>query len=183
MNSIPTFGRSGLPVNLSTIMQDPRSHPADLAQVDSEFALSSVMWLVKDGMFSIRSGQESSGTISMSITFPFRYRDMERLNGLSESRVRQYAATHGLPFIDVAGRMPFDSNLFADAVHTTYPGARLKAWVVLQQLVPIIEKRLASGAWPKPVPVMGACIRRLRRSRGRCRSTASRDEEGGRRRS
>ncbi len=29
---------------------------------------------------------------------------------------------------------------------------RLMAWIVLQELVPIADKRLASGAWPKPVP-------------------------------
>jgi hypothetical protein len=32
---------------------------------------------------------------------------------------------------------------------------RLRAWIVLQKLLPLIEQRLASGAWPKPVPAMG----------------------------
>ena len=49
--------------------------------------------------------------------------------------------------------MPFDSDLFADAVHETESGGQLKAWVILQQLVQIIEQRLASGTWPKPVPL------------------------------
>jgi hypothetical protein len=48
MNSIPT-GRSDLPVNLSVIPVTDRIR-ADLAKVDGELALSSVMWLVKDGM-------------------------------------------------------------------------------------------------------------------------------------
>ena len=30
----------------------------------------------------------------------------------------------------------------------------MRAWIVLLQLVPIIEQQLASGAWPKPVPAM-----------------------------
>ena len=152
----PDLGRSDLPVNLGTIMQDLDRIRADLAQVDSELALSSVMWLVKDGMVLDPIRGRIIWEYLNIYRFPFRYRDIERLTAFQNRVFAKYAAAHGLPFIDVAGRMPFDANLFADAVHTTYPGGRLKAWVVLQQLVPIIEKRLASGAWPKPVPVMGS---------------------------
>jgi hypothetical protein len=31
----------------------------------------------------------------------------------------------------------------------------LRAWIVFTQLLPVIEKRLASGVWPKQVPTMG----------------------------
>ena len=51
--------------------------------------------------------------------------------------------------------MPSDPALYIDAIHDTYPGVRLRAWIVFQQLLPIIEKKLASGAWPKAVPEMG----------------------------
>ena len=57
--------------------------------------------------------------------------------------------------------MPFDPNLFFDAVHKTYPGERMQAWVTFLLLVPLIEQRLASGAWPKPVPHDGAEPSRL----------------------
>ncbi|MBV8392559.1 MAG: hypothetical protein JOY81_05200, partial [Alphaproteobacteria bacterium] len=61
-----------------------------------------------------------------------------------------YAAQYRLPFIDVARDMPLDPDLFEDSVHTNAAGTRLRAWIVLQQLVPIIERRLASHAWPRP---------------------------------
>jgi hypothetical protein len=51
--------------------------------------------------------------------------------------------------------MPLDPDLFSDAIHPTEAGMRLMAWIVLQELVPIVDQRLASGAWPKPVPAMG----------------------------
>jgi hypothetical protein len=57
-----------------------------------------------------------------------------------------------VPFIDVVRYMPFDPDLFADAIHNTQPGINLRAWIVLQQLVPIIEARLASGTWPRSPP-------------------------------
>jgi hypothetical protein len=172
----PDLGRSDVPVNLSVILPDLDRIRADLAKVDGELALSSVMWLVKDGMLLDPIRGRIIWEYLNIYRFPFRYRDMERLTAFQNRVFAKYAATHGLPFIDVAGRMPFDPNLFADAVHTTYPGARLKAWVVLQQLVPIIEKRLASGSWPKPAPVMGDTHPAFAKDRGRSRSTASRDD-------
>ena len=88
--------------------------------------------------------------------FPYRYRDIERLAAFQNRVFAKYAATRGLPLIDVARRMPFDPDLFADAIHNTQPGINMRAWIVFQRILPIIEKQLASGAWPKPVPVMGS---------------------------
>jgi hypothetical protein len=47
--------------------------------------------------------------------------------------------------------MPLDPELFIDDVHDTAGGIRLRAWIVLQQLIPVIEERLARGAWPRPL--------------------------------
>jgi hypothetical protein len=144
-----------LPVNLSVILRDFDQMRADLATVDSEFALSSFMWLVKDGMV-LNPIRNRLILDDLNVrNFPFRYRDMERLATFQNRVFAKYASVHGLPFIDLARVMPFDPDLFADAIHNTYPGIRMQAWVVLQQLLPIIEKHLASGAWPKPVPIMG----------------------------
>jgi hypothetical protein len=51
--------------------------------------------------------------------------------------------------------MPRDPDLFVDAIHNTQSGVRLQAWVVLQELLPLVEKKLASGAWPKADPGAG----------------------------
>jgi len=56
-----------------------------------------------------------------------------------------------LDFIDVARHTPFDPDLFVDAIHTTYAGERVRAWVFFQLLVPIVESHLKSGAWPRKV--------------------------------
>ena len=80
--------------------------------------------------------------------WPWRYRDMERLAAFQNRVFEKYARQQGLPFIDVARDMPRDPELFGDAIHTTATGVRVRAWVVFQQLVPIIEQRLKRGAWP-----------------------------------
>jgi hypothetical protein len=82
---------------------------------------------------------------------PFYYRDMERLAAFQNRVFAKYARAHDLGFIDVARLMPFDPDLFVDAIHNSYAGERLRAWVFLQGLVPIVERHLKSGAWPKKV--------------------------------
>jgi hypothetical protein len=150
----PDLDRSDLPINLGIILRDFDRMRGDLAAVDGELALSSFLWMVKDGLV-LNPIRNRLILDDLNVRhFPFRYRDMERLATFQNRVFAKYASRRGLSFVDVAGAMPFDPDLFADAIHNTYPGIRMQAWVVLQQLVPIVEKRLASGAWPKPVPVM-----------------------------
>lgn len=151
----PDLAYPDLPVSLNTILKDFDRMRADLAAVDSELVLSSFMWMAKDGMVLNPIRNKVLWEDLNYRYFPYRYRDIERLATFQNRVLEKYAATHGLPFIDIAGRMPPDPDLFADAVHESWAGMRLKAWVVFQQLIPLIEQRLASGAWPKPVPAMG----------------------------
>jgi hypothetical protein len=151
----PDLSYPDLPVSLNTIMRDLDQMRGDLAAVDGELAVSSFIWMVKDGMV-LNPIRNKVLWEDLNIRYyPWRYRDIERLATFQNRVLAKYAAQHGLPFFDMAGRMPFDPDLFADALHETWHGMRLKAWVVLQELVPIIEQRLASGAWPKPVSAMG----------------------------
>ena len=84
--------------------------------------------------------------------YPMRYRDLERLAAFQNRVFAKYARTHGLAFIDIAGTTPFEPDLFVDAIHTNPAGSRVRGWVVFNQLLPVIEKRLAEGSWPRPWP-------------------------------
>ena len=77
-----------------------------------------------------------------------------RLTNFENRVFAKYNAVHGQPFIDVARYMPYDPNLFSDGIHNTPPGIKLRAWIEMQQLVPIVEKHLADGSWPRTVPPM-----------------------------
>jgi hypothetical protein len=151
----PDISRPDLPINLSTIVVDLDTMRTDLAAADSAFAVSSFMWLVKDGM-TLNPIRNRLIYDDLNVHhFPYRYRDIERLAAFQNRVFAKYAATRGLLLIDVARLMPFDPDLFADAIHNTQPGINMRAWIVLQEILPIIEKQLASGAWPKPPPLMG----------------------------
>jgi hypothetical protein len=146
----PDLSYPRLPVNLNAIQRDLDRIRSDLASAGGEFAISSFVWMVKDGMVLDPVRHRFTLEQLNVANYPFRYRDLERLAKFQNRVLTKYAAAHGLLFVDVARQLPFDPNLFTDAVHFSYGGTRLRGWVILQQLLPTIEKRLTEGSWPKP---------------------------------
>jgi hypothetical protein len=150
----PDITRFDLPVYLTVILRSLDFIREDLAQVGGELALASFHWLVKDGLELDPSRNKAIlDTLNVNY-FPYTYHDLERMTDFENRVYAKYAKINNLPFIDVARHMPKDPGLFSDAFHTTPAGVRLRAWIIFQQLVPVIEARLASGAWPRPVPPM-----------------------------
>ena len=156
----PDITRADLPVHLPTILRDLDTIRASGDAVGTELVIASFFWLVKDGMLLDPVRHRSILDHINQNYGPFHYRDMERMAAFQNRVFAEYARAHGLAFIDVARLMPFDPDLFVDAIHNSYAGERLRAWVFLQGLVPIVERHLKSGAWPrkfeaskKPAPV------------------------------
>jgi hypothetical protein len=145
----PDIARSDLPVNLPTILHDLDAIRADGEKVGAELVLASFIWLVRDGMVLNPIRHRSILDYLNQGYAPFRYGDLERLAAFENRVFAKYARAHKLAFIDVARLMPFDPDLYVDAIHNSYAGERLRAWVFLQGLVPIVEHHLASGAWPR----------------------------------
>jgi hypothetical protein len=146
----PDLAYPNLPVSLNAIQHDLEQIRTDLAKDGSDFAVSSFLWMVKDGMVldPIRH-KYLFDQLNISY-FPYRYRDIERLSNFQNRLLAKYAKTHGIGFIDIARYMPLDPDLFVDAVHTNRAGLRLQAWIAFNQLLPIVEKHLADGSWPRP---------------------------------
>ena len=146
----PDLSRADLPVNLSVILRDLERMRIVLEKAGAELAVSSFIWMVKDGMV-VDPVDHKLLLEWLNITkFPFRYKDIERMVAFENRVFAKYAATRGLPFFDVAALLPQDPDLFTDAIHMTYAGIRLHAWIVLNGLVPLIEQRIAGAAWPRP---------------------------------
>jgi len=149
----PDLAYPNLPVNLNQIQRDLDRIRADLATVGGELALSSFAWMVKDGLVldPIRH-RYILEQLNVS-NYPYRYRDLERLARFQNRLFAKYARVHGIAFIDVAGQLPLDPDLFLDAVHASYAGTRLRGWITFNRLIPLIERHLADKSWPRPMPV------------------------------
>jgi hypothetical protein len=145
----PDPSRPDLPVNLAVILRDFDRMRADLAKVGGELAVSSFVWMVADGMV-VDPVEHKLLLEWLNLTkAPFRYKDIERMAAFQNRVFRKYARLHRLPFFDVAAQLPKDPDLFTDAIHMTYAGIRLHAWIVFNGLVPLIEEKMAHGAWPR----------------------------------
>lgn len=144
----PDISRADLPVNLSTILHDLEQIRRTTESTGGVLAVASYKWLVSDGMV-LDPVRHRAILEYLNIGFaPFSYRDMERLAAFQNLVLKKYAATHGLQFLDLAGLMPSDPDLFIDAIHGTPDGERLRGWIMLQLLVPVIEGHLADRSWP-----------------------------------
>lgn len=148
----PDLAYPRLPVRLGEIQHDLDRIRADLAGIGSELALSSFFWLVKDGLALDPIRHKYILQQLNAANYPYRYRDLERLAAFQNRVFAKYAKTHGLAFIDIAGTTPFDPDLFVDAIHTNPAGSRVRGWIAFNQLLPMIEKHLADGTWPRPRP-------------------------------
>ena len=75
------------------------------------FPASSFIWMVRDGMLLDPIRNKMLWGYLNNRMYPYRYRDIERLAAFQNRVFAKYAAMHGLPFLDVAGRFPHVSGL------------------------------------------------------------------------
>jgi hypothetical protein len=138
-----------LPVSLNVIPRDLDRIRADLAMIGADLAVSSFIWMVKDGLVIDPMRHKYLLEQLNVANYRFRYRDLERLAKFQSRLLAKYVTVHGLTFVDMACFMPLDPDLFQDAMHATYAGVRLPGWISFQHLVPAVERRLKDGAWPQ----------------------------------
>jgi hypothetical protein len=147
----PDLSYPRLPVNLTLIQRDLDAMRTAVEKTGGQFAVSSFLWMVKDGLVLDPVRHKYILEQLNSVYWPFRYRDLERLAIFQNRLLAKYAKTHDIPFIDTARYFPLDPDLFVDAVHTNYAGLRLQAWITFNLLLPVVEKHLADRSWPRPV--------------------------------
>lgn len=146
----PALDSPVIPLNLNVILRDLEKIRTSLVASGSELLLESFLWLAWDGM-KLDPIRDHGVSSYLNETFwPFNYAHMRRMADFQNRVFAKYAKTEGLDLLDFAGAYPRDPGLFVDAIHFTPDGVRLQGWVVLQKLIPLIERRIASGALPRP---------------------------------
>ena len=139
-----------LPTGLDGVIGDLEGIRENLTQIDAELIPSSFVWMVWDGM-RLELPRHATLFQYLNQTYGiFSYAYLRRMADFQNRVFEKYASSRGLEFLDVAGHFPRDPNLVRDAIHNTPEGIRVRAWVVLQQLVPILRERIQQGVLPKP---------------------------------
>ena len=139
-----------LPLELPRIIKDIDSVRASIESNGGRLMLCSFVWLAADGMPLSPTRHKHIYRQLNTVLWPLRYRDIRRLADFQNRVFQRYAAVRGVTFTDVASAMPQDPDLFTDAIHMTDAGERLKAWIIFQQLVPLVRRGIESGQLPRP---------------------------------
>lgn len=150
--SDPPLGDARLPVQLPAILRDLDTMRDALAAYGGVLMPSSFVWLVHDRLVLDRQRDAGLYRYLNESFWPFSYAHMRRLVDFENRVFSKYARTHRLPFNDLASTYPADPRLFLDAIHMTPAGIKLKAWLVLQQLVPELQTRIDAGLLPLADP-------------------------------
>jgi hypothetical protein len=146
----PDLAHASLPLELPAILHDLDAIRSTLDVQGAHLALASFVWLVYAGMVLDPGRDALIFDYLNTIYWPFSYGHMRRFLDFQNRVFRQYALDHGLDFVEVADEYPRDPRLFGDAIHMIRSGIYLQAWIVFNQLVPMVERRLQSHEWPRP---------------------------------
>ena len=146
----PDLARPHLPYETQHVLGDLDRLRGALEPEGGRLAISSFVWLVRPGLVLDPVRDALVFSYLNTTYWPFSYAHMRRFLDFQTRAFRKYAEAHDLDFIDVAGHFPSDPRLFGDAIHMTRAGVHLQAWMVMNALVPVIERRLMSHEWPRP---------------------------------
>lgn len=145
----PDPDSSRLPLLLPVIIKDLDSIKANMGSIGGRLVLCSFEWYTPEG---VRLSPQRHTYIYKqlnTVLWPLRYADVRQAADFQNRVFRNYAAARKISFVDVASQFPQDPNLFIDAIHMTATGERVKAWVVFQQLVPVLRGQIESGQLPR----------------------------------
>ena len=146
----PNIDSPKLPLHLTRIVKDLDSIRAGMQSIGGGLALCSFEWLAKDGLPLSATRHAFIYKQLNTVMWPLRYSEIRRMADFQNRVYQRYAEARGIPFLDIASALPQDPNLFTDAIHMTDTGERVNAWIVFEQLVPLIRKQIQGGQLPRP---------------------------------
>jgi hypothetical protein len=141
--SRPAFPMPGVVAGLESMRQT-------LAQSGGELAIAGSIWMVYPGMRLDLSRHLTIFRFLNETYWPVTYAEVRRTADFQNLVYRTFARQHGLAYLPMDEAFPRDPDLFSDAIHMTERGLRLRAWLYLQQLIPVIKARVAEHRWPRP---------------------------------
>jgi len=146
----PDVTHAPLPMKLSVVLGQFDAMRAVTEASGGQFAVSSPVRMVRNRLKLTLPDDEVLYNFLNSY-YPLTYAQVERLSDFHRRVFRGYAERHGLLYLNSSAQYPLDPMLFADAVHMTSAGRRLKAWIDLQLLIPWIDREIEKRRLPRPM--------------------------------
>ena len=145
----PNPDSPALPLHLTDVVRDLDDIRRSADAAGARLAISSFPWMAKDGLVVDPVNFAALHSMLNVSHWPATYAEIKRLVDFQTRVFGAYAASRGLPFVDVQSAFPLDPALFTDAVHMTEEGDRLRAWIMFQGLMPIVSAEIAAHRLPR----------------------------------
>jgi hypothetical protein len=146
----PDPDAADLPLNLPQIVHDLDDVQRTAGEHGASLVVTTFIWMIDRGL-TVDPVDRAAFYDALNVKlWPVTYADIRRLADFQNRTFRAYTEKRGLPFIDASERFPRDVTLFRDPVHMTLDGDRLRAWIMFQGLVPILQAKIAAGQLPQP---------------------------------
>jgi hypothetical protein len=138
---------------LKKILRDLDHIKQDLNAKDVKMLLTTFDWFAYDGMVLDPTRHRNLYSYLNRVYWPISYANMRRAADFQNRVFKKWAAENRVDMIDVAGLMPKQPDLYDDAIHNTYVGTRIRAWINFEALVPLLQEDIESGDLPRPAKI------------------------------
>lgn len=136
-------------LDLRRIQNDLDAIRQDAEANNIKMVMTTFTWFVYPGMVLDPQRHRNLYSYLNRVYWPISYENMRRAADYQNRVFRRWAADNRVPLIDVAGQMPKQPDLFDDAIHNTYLGSRIRAWLIFESLVPMLRQDIESGVLPR----------------------------------
>jgi hypothetical protein len=140
----------GQALSLQKILADLDQIKQELAEHEVKMVLATFDWFVYEGMALDPARHRALYTYLNRLYWPISYANMRRMADLQNRVLQGWAAAGQMPLIDVAGLMPRQPDLYDDAIHNTYLGTRIRAWINFEAMLSLLKADIEAGDLPRP---------------------------------
>ena len=137
-------------LDLRRIQNDLDQIKQDLDTHNVTMIMTTFNWFVQEGMVLDPTRHRNLYTYLNRVFWPVSYANMRRAADFQNRVFTRWAANNRVPLFDIAGQMPVQPDLYDDAIHNTYLGSRIRAWIVFEELVPLLKEDIENGRLPRP---------------------------------
>jgi hypothetical protein len=146
----PNRQQLGNVLALRRILKDLDLIKQDLDKQQVKMVMTTFNWFAYDGMVLDPARHRNLYGYLNRVYWPISYANIRRAADFQNRIFEGWATDQQVPLIDVAGLMPKEPDLYDDAIHNTYTGTRVRAWIIFEALVPMLERDIEAGKLPRP---------------------------------
>lgn len=142
-----------LPLSLDVICGDLQRIRNSALAGGGELLLSTFTWFDPRGQMLDGQRHRQIHEQLNARSWPLTNADWHELMSFQNAVFRTFAAAEKIGLIDADRAMPKDADLFADPIHVTPSGSRVRGWIMFNELVPHIQRAWANGRLQRNAPV------------------------------